>query len=164
MYKVIQFLILLSGLSTLISSVICEGERSFNPPSPPSRLTFTHPPSFFYHLHPPPPQISGNHTQVPTREPLPLYWGMWAPSILPRLPQKRGCSQSPLPFPKGCGCKGGGNEVGESRGNEVGKEEETRWCLARGKGERRDSEVRHETNHSMVRLAVFIFPRWYHPS
>ena len=60
----------------LISSVICEGKQSFNPPSTPSQLTFVHPPLFLPPPPPPsPPQFARNHTQQPDHEPLPSIEG-----------------------------------------------------------------------------------------
>ena len=66
------------------------------------------------------------HQRTCPRAP-PLYWGMWAPSITSRLPQKRGCSLSrPSPFQRDVGMKE--REMrGERRGKVVGEEGKTRW-------------------------------------
>jgi hypothetical protein len=75
-FKVMQLFILLSAVRALISSVIFEGERSFNSTSTASRLMSAHPPSFLPPPHSPsPPRFAPNHTQRPGREPLPSFEG-----------------------------------------------------------------------------------------
>ena len=62
-----QIFILLLALQALISSVIFEGEQSFNSTS---RLMFAHLPSFLPPPHSPsPPHFAPNHTQRPGCEP-----------------------------------------------------------------------------------------------
>jgi len=50
-YKIMTLFTLLSDLQTRISSIILEEEQSFNLPSTPSRLNFTHLPLSFAHHH-----------------------------------------------------------------------------------------------------------------
>ena len=74
-HEKIQFFILLVGTWVLISSVICKGKQSFNPPSTPSWLTFVHLPLFLPPPLPSLPQFAHNHTQQPDHEPLPSIEG-----------------------------------------------------------------------------------------
>jgi len=74
-YKVIQLFTLLSDLRTLILSIILEGERSFNPPSTPSRLNFTllRPPPLPHHPRSRP--LASNFACRFGRQPLPSIEG-----------------------------------------------------------------------------------------
>jgi hypothetical protein len=103
-FKMIQFLILLSDVQAFISNVIFKGERSFNSPSTPSRLMFTHSlSSFHHHLRPPhhtSPPISPNN---PATSPSPLVRDVGSIKTAAAPSQARTKPPPPLPFPKGCG-------------------------------------------------------------
>ena len=95
-YKIIQFFIWLLDSQAFILNIICEGNRSLNLPSTPSRLTFVHPlSSFHHHLCPPPTTVCPQPHPTTWEQAPPLHWEMWAkpPTLL--LPHKRGCSPSP---------------------------------------------------------------------
>jgi hypothetical protein len=108
MYKVIQILILLLGSQMLKSNIICEGERSFNLPSMPSRLSFTHPPSFFHQYLCPPYQKSlAAIPRYPPVSPSPPLRDVGSLDTTSALSEARLQFQPSLPFSKGCGHKGG---------------------------------------------------------
>ena len=68
--------ILLSDIQAFISTVICEGDRSFNLPSTPSWLNFSHPlSSFHHHPSPSPPPFAPNNTKQHGYKPLPASEG-----------------------------------------------------------------------------------------
>jgi hypothetical protein len=103
-FKIIQFSILLSDLQAFISNIIFKGKRSFNSPSIPSRLIFTHSlSSFHHHLRPPhhnSPTTTPNNLAASPSPPLRDV----GPTSHPTAPsQARMQSQPPLPFSKGCG-------------------------------------------------------------
>ena len=103
-YKIIRILILLSASRVLISSVIFEGERSFNHTSTASRLMFAHPLSFHNH-HPPPrhPNSPPNDTRHPARSPSPLLRDVGPIDNTSASFEARTKPQPPLLFPTGCG-------------------------------------------------------------
>ena len=103
-YKIIQVFILLSDLHAFISNVIFEGERSFNPPSTPSRLIFDHSlSSFHHHLGPPHHKSPATTPNNPTASPSPLLRDVGSPTNATAPSEARMQPQPPLPFPKGCG-------------------------------------------------------------
>jgi hypothetical protein len=116
-YRIIVIFILLSDSQVLISSVILQGERSFNPPSTPSRLTFARLPSFFHHhLRPPHHKSPPTTPKNPPASPSPLFRDVGSLNNV-SAPSEARCSLSrPSPFERDVGAK-----EEETRGQEKGK-------------------------------------------
>jgi len=126
-YKIITLFILLSDLQTRISSIILEEEWSFNPPSTPSRLNFTHLPLSFahHHLSTTTPALALLPPTSPVdlaASPSPLLRDVGSTSTSTAPSQARMQPQPPLPFSKGCGCSFSLDGIGEG-GEEGGTNE-----------------------------------------
>jgi hypothetical protein len=102
-HKIIQFFTLLSDLYAFISNVIFEGERSFNPPSTPSRLIFPSSLIFHHHLGPPHHKSPATTPNNPTVSPSPLLRDVGSLTNATAPSEARMQPQPPLPFSKGCG-------------------------------------------------------------
>ena len=89
----------------MISSVIFEGERSFNHTSTASRLMLARPLFFLHHHLPPPHPISPlSHTRPPGQAPLPSVEVCGPDRQRPQqVPEVGSQSHPPLPSPEGCG-------------------------------------------------------------